>query len=422
MGRLTVPQRLLLLAILTPCVTLANVSEKASVASFDLSSKDESSDSSKAEPSSKDESSDSSKAEPSSKDESSDSSKTEPSSKDESSDFSKAEPSSKDESSDSSKAEPSSKDESSDSSKAEPPSKDESSDSPKAEGDSEIAVPAVLEEIVKVIRSELENKKYQPVVAALAFVFGCVLVFDGELCLHLLIASTVFVVVGSIAMNQVSSSWNSHEDSFLRYIVGLEAGCVGAFAALKGMDGMRVSVGAALGILAALKLEEFLDERGVHVISSHRWIEVVYFSVIGIGSALLLYKNKHLKLLAVLSAGLGAAFCSSAIAFTFTTLAARGYLPFLNKACPDLTPKTGTWVEFFEMLWSPKTSSVLGIFADSKYNPKIEGKDFSLDKMADYCLWLGFWLVGSVVQLRRLRRANLPKLPVQEPLLGELPK
>jgi len=124
---------------------------------------------------------------------------------------------------------------------------------------------------------------------------------------------------------------------------------------------------------------------------------------------------------AVLSAGLGGAFCSSAIAFAVTTLAVQGYLPFLDQACPGLTPKTGSWVQFFDMLWSPK-APVRGIFVDSKYNPVIEGNTFSMDKMADYCLWFAFWLIGSVVQLRRLRRAALPKLPVQEPLLGELPK
>lgn len=288
--------------------------------------------------------------------------------------------------------------------------------------DSDISAPAALEQIVKAIRSELENKKYQPVVAALAFVFGCVLVFDGEFCLRWLIASAVFVVVASMAMNQVSSSWDlgSKDENLLRYIVGLEAGCIGAFAAFKGMDGMRVAVGAALGVLVALKTEEFLDERGVNM-EKHRWIEVVYYSVFAIFSSFLLYKNKHLKLLAVLSAGLGGAFCSSAIAFAVTTLAARGYLTFLDQACPGLTPKTGSWVQFFDMLWSPK-APVLGIFVDSKYNPVIEGKTFSMDKMADYCLWFAFWLIGSVVQLRRLRRADLPKLPVQEPLLGDLPK
>jgi len=304
--------------------------------------------------------------------------------------------------------------------------KDQDSDQLKepVEVDSGMSAPAVLEDIIQATRVELENKKYQPIVAALAFVFGCLLVFDGEFCLRWLIASAVFVVVASIAMNQVSSSWDlsGEDDNFLRYFVGLEAGCIGAFAAFKGMEGMRVSVGAALGILVAVRLEDFFDERGVHIISSHRWIEVVYYSLISISSSFLLYKNKHLKLLAVLSAGLGGAFCSSAMAFAATTLAAKGYLPFLVNACPGLSPKTGTWVQFFDMLWSPK-APVLGIFVGSKYNPMVEGHSFSVDKASDYCLWFAFWLIGSVVQLRRLRRAALPKLPeVQEPLLGELPK
>lgn len=282
----------------------------------------------------------------------------------------------------------------------------------------EMSTPAVLEGILKAIQSELEDAEYQSVVALLAFVFGCVLVFDGEFCLRWLIACVVFVVVASMAMNQASSSWDlSDKDHALRYIVGLEAGTVGAFAAHKGMEGTRVSVGALLGVLLAWKCEDVLDEHGIHIISSHRWVELVFYSLLAIASAILLYKNKHLKMLAVISAGFGGAFCTSAIAFAATSLAAKGYL---DRALPGLSPKTGSWVQFFYMLWSPKTG-VRGVFVDSRYNPSAEGKEFSIDLIADYSLWFVFWLVGSLVQLRRLRPPAPPQ-GAEEPLLGELPK
>eukprot|EP00913_Durusdinium_trenchii_P005485 g5113.t1 len=79
-----------------------------------------------------------------------------------------------------------------------------------------------------------------------------------------------------------------------------------------------------------------------------------------------------------------------------TSLAAKGYL---DRALPGLSPKTGSWVQFFYMLWSPKTG-VRGVFVDSRYNPSAEGKEFSIDLIADYSLWFVFWLVGSLVQLR----------------------
>lgn len=49
-----------------------------------------------------------------------------------------------------------------------------------------------------------------------------------------------------------------------------QAGCIAAFAAFKGMDGMRVAVGALLGVLLALKSEEFFQDHGITIFSSQR--------------------------------------------------------------------------------------------------------------------------------------------------------
>lgn len=51
------------------------------------------------------------------------------------------------------------------------------------------------------------------------------LVFDGEFCLRWLIAFSAFLLVASIAMNQVTSSLGS-DHPHIRYAVGLEEALV----------------------------------------------------------------------------------------------------------------------------------------------------------------------------------------------------
>ncbi|CAJ1356797.1 unnamed protein product [Effrenium voratum] len=220
-------------------------------------------------------------------------------------------------------------------------------------------------------------------------------------------------------MNQVGSAWGLGFEDPVRYLVGIEAGAIGTFAALRGMDGMRVVIGALLGVLVSASM---LQWHPLHFIPDHKWLEVIWYSVVVCLFTVVLYTNKHLKMLAILSAGLGGAFCASAIAFAVTNLAAGGYLNFLDQVLPGLTPKGGTWVQFFRMLWSTQ-NPVVGLFVGSKYNPVVEGKQFNVDRMADISVWLIFWIVGCVVQLRRIK--SKPQQAVSamtEPLLGELPK
>eukprot|EP00439_Symbiodinium_sp_Y106_P021965 s6737_g2.t1 len=124
---------------------------------------------------------------------------------------------------------------------------------------------AILRSVAEEIKEELKDSKYQGVAALLAFCFGTVLVFNGDFSFKGIIACCVFVVVGITAMNEVND-WGH----VARSVVGLEAGFVGAFAAYRGMDGMEVTVGAFLGVLAALRLLQFLNTFGVHFITDHR--------------------------------------------------------------------------------------------------------------------------------------------------------
>lgn len=287
------------------------------------------------------------------------------------------------------------------------------------------SVPAILETIAGAIYSELKNTPYQGVNALLAFVFGLVLCFDGEFSFKWLTVGTVYMVVSIMAMNQVSTVWGLSYTDPLRHVIGLEAGLVGGYAALRGIDGVQIVVGAFLGVVAASKTMAWLTAHGLHFLD-HKYCTFVYFSFFVIGAAMLMGKKRHVKLLAWVSAFLGGSFCASSIEFCFTKIAVLGYMPFLQQLFPGIAPKIGTWIEFMHLLWSSKAGDV-GIFADSRFNPthSILGETLDTDRIVGCVLWFIFFVSGSIVQLRRLKKdsASAPA-EVTKPLLSteELPQ
>eukprot|EP00930_Biecheleria_cincta_P058348 TRINITY_DN4418_c0_g1_i1.p1 TRINITY_DN4418_c0_g1~~TRINITY_DN4418_c0_g1_i1.p1 ORF type:complete len:361 (-),score=54.90 TRINITY_DN4418_c0_g1_i1:202-1284(-) len=285
------------------------------------------------------------------------------------------------------------------------------------------SVPAILESIAGAIYSELRNTPYQCFNALLALIFGSVLCFDGEFSFKWLTVAAVYMVVSIMAMSQVSSVWGLSNTDPLRHVIGLEAGLVGGYAALRGIDGVQIVVGAFLGVVAASKILAWLTAHGFHFLNQ-KYCMFVYFSFFVVGAALLMGKKRHVKLLALVSAFLGGAFCASSIAFGFTKLAVMGYMPFLQNLFPGITPVGGTWIQFMHLLWSSKAGDV-GIFAGSRLNPtgKILGESWDTDRIADCALWFVFFVSGSIVQLRRPKKVSA-SAPVEmnQPLLStELP-
>eukprot|EP00441_Pelagodinium_beii_P018780 CAMPEP_0197651148 /NCGR_PEP_ID=MMETSP1338-20131121/31378_1 /TAXON_ID=43686 ORGANISM="Pelagodinium beii, Strain RCC1491" /NCGR_SAMPLE_ID=MMETSP1338 /ASSEMBLY_ACC=CAM_ASM_000754 /LENGTH=344 /DNA_ID=CAMNT_0043225713 /DNA_START=35 /DNA_END=1069 /DNA_ORIENTATION=+ len=281
--------------------------------------------------------------------------------------------------------------------------------------------PAILESIAHAIYLELTNSPYQCANAFLAFIFGLVLVYDGEFSFRWLLVCATFLVVAILAMNQITATWGA--SGSLRQVVGLEAGIVGGYAALRGIDGVQVVVGAILGAALAHQTLVFLAAHGFHSLVANRWCLVAYFSAFVIGFVIMFSKKLHLKSLAVLSAGLGGAFCSSAIAFACTELAVKGYMPFLQRL-PTVNPVGGTWIQFMHFLCSSSAADV-GIFAGSEYNLQHQDETWRTDKLADCTLWLIFCLVGIKVQLRRLKQNKAQvgdDKALSQSLLGDLPK
>jgi len=282
--------------------------------------------------------------------------------------------------------------------------------------------PAILESIAHAIYFELTNTPYQCANALLAFVFGLVLVVDGEFSFRWLLVCATFLVVAIMAMNHVTAVWGISYSSTIRQVVGLEAGLVGGYAALRGIDGVQIVVGAILGAALAHQTLAFLAAHGFHSLITSRWCMVVYFSVFVLGFVFLFSKKLHMRSLAMISSAIGGALCSSAIAFFCTELAVKGYMPFLQHL-PTVQPVGGTWIQFLRFLWSCQHIDDVGIFAGSKYNLEFKEQTWRTDRLADCTLWLIFFLVGTRVQLRRLKPAGqVASKELNQSLLGELPK
>eukprot|EP00931_Biecheleriopsis_adriatica_P081503 TRINITY_DN54829_c0_g1_i1.p1 TRINITY_DN54829_c0_g1~~TRINITY_DN54829_c0_g1_i1.p1 ORF type:complete len:364 (+),score=80.37 TRINITY_DN54829_c0_g1_i1:71-1093(+) len=282
--------------------------------------------------------------------------------------------------------------------------------------------PAILEMVAQAVLDELKNSPYQGLNALAAFATGIVLIVDGDFSFRWVVVCAVFLVTAVMAMNQVTALWGLSRGDALRNFVGLEAGAIGGFAALRGFHGVEVWVGALLGAGLAHVCQALLASHGLHLLSEHRWCLVIFYSMFVLSFIVMFSRKKHLKSLAVISAGLGGAFCASAIAFAVTEIGVRGYMNFLQHPFPGLSPKGGTWVEFLCFLFWSKAPDV-GLFAGSKYNSRV-----STDRVADVTLWLIFWIVGASYQLRKLRQSD-PAKELEEPLLekkldtklGELP-
>eukprot|EP00933_Yihiella_yeosuensis_P036219 TRINITY_DN29961_c0_g1_i1.p1 TRINITY_DN29961_c0_g1~~TRINITY_DN29961_c0_g1_i1.p1 ORF type:complete len:342 (-),score=75.08 TRINITY_DN29961_c0_g1_i1:56-1081(-) len=258
----------------------------------------------------------------------------------------------------------------------------------------------ILDSIGEIIFKQLHSSRYQWVVALVAAIFGLVMVFDGDFFFKWLIVCAVFLVTGIMAMDQVSKSWDLDDDSAIRNIVGLEAGAIGGYAALRGIEGMQLLFGAMVGCTLAQQTAALLLLHGVQVLETHKIILFLYTSAFVVGFVLLFRKKAYQRFLAILMPGLGGALVASSVAWAFTTLAVNGKLNFLNNMFKDLSPNGGTWVQFFSFIWMDNSED-FGIFANSPHNLHFKGSVYRTDRIADCTLWFVVFLIGAVIQLKR---------------------
>uniref|UniRef100_A0A7S2IVY1 DUF4203 domain-containing protein n=1 Tax=Zooxanthella nutricula TaxID=1333877 RepID=A0A7S2IVY1_9DINO len=242
---------------------------------------------------------------------------------------------------------------------------------------------------------------HQWVNALVAFIFGIVMVFDGEYVFRWLIIGAVFLLCCVVAMSDVSAAWGLDSHSYVRSFVGLEVGALGAYLALLGMEGMQAAVGALLGGVVAYQAQQHLIAWGAVYFDTHKSLVLLLYTVIVLLSVFLFKRKMHLRALAIVSAAAGGVLVASAMAWALTDMALRGWLDPVLDADPSAVPKDGPWLDFFLLLVSPSSPDV-GVFSGQSWG--VFGQVWRIDRALGLCFAFVLFLAGAATQLRMLRR------------------
>jgi len=268
--------------------------------------------------------------------------------------------------------------------------------------------PAILHSIGAAISNELNHSRYQGLNAAIAFVFGCVMVFDGESVFKWLVIGVVTIVACIMAKNEATYTLKLDEGSLVGDFVGIEVGALVAWAAYVGIDGVMILVSAIIGGLLADSLQKVLASHGVALVE-HRLLVVVFFTA-WVAFAVWLFKRKgHLSWLAVLSPIIGGALVSSAVSFAVTELATHRMMAWF--AQHGLQPAGGNWTAFLQLLCGGPD---VGLFVGSPRNPAALGGRWPLDRIFGCLLWLILFYCGAQTQLRKVKEEQEGKVAARE--------
>lgn len=286
------------------------------------------------------------------------------------------------------------------------------------EGADTQSVSSVLASIWDAIKAQLHGPKQWPN-ALVATVFGMLLLADGMLVFKWVVLGAVFILAAILARNELVALWGlgGAESHRIRTFVGLEAGACAAFAAHQGLRGVMAALGLMLGAFIGYGLENSVMLHFQPDFPKNQWAVVVWYSIFIIGTAALVFKNKHDRVLAIITPILGGALVSSAACWGMTSLAVKGKLPVVYTMFPSLQEGQGggAWLDFLELLLF-KVAPDVGIFAGSDYNPAVFGKKWRLDRICGVFLWAILALVGAKVQSKRMRKAA-KKTGLTEPLV-----
>jgi len=249
--------------------------------------------------------------------------------------------------------------------------------------------------IMQVINAQLHQEKYQWVNPLLAFVFGGIMVVNGEACFKWLLAASMFICVGVLTASDLGKLWPQGDDfPVIRNIVAVEAGLIAGFATLRGIHGVVVVLGAIIGACIAYSVESTLTaSQDEHFLHTAWWPLFLY--TLSVAVSVWFFQRKLCKTLAVVSALTGSALVVSAGLWLVTELVARKKL-YLGSL---VTPVTGAWVDFLRFLINSSVED-RGIFAKSQFDFTVFGAHFSLDRILGFGLWLVVFVAGLQIQLK----------------------
>jgi len=233
----------------------------------------------------------------------------------------------------------------------------------------------------------------------------------------------IFIFAGVIGESDLAQVWPEANGTALGRIVGLEAGVLGVTLAWAGIDGVVLAFGAILGALVASKARVWLVAVGCAKLDDSVWAVVaLYTAVVGLFICCFRMK-KHVRLVVLLSASLGATLVASSLAWWVAHLVLGGHLHFIKSAFPRVAPTDGDWIDFLLLLWSSDAQDV-GVFAGSPYDLKLNDSTYRMDRIIGVALALVIFVLSSRAQFRFLREAYARELPaaggaLQRALLSE---
>lgn len=266
------------------------------------------------------------------------------------------------------------------------------------------SLPSILASIKEAFETQLRVEHGQKINALVAFIFGILLLFSGEFVFTWLVVAAIYILAMIMGFIAVDDIWGLDNQNNISRFVGFEAGACSAYAAYRGIDGVKLAVGALLGALVAHQTQATWLMMGYTIFHTNKWLVVTWYSVFILGLMLVVRGKKYQKLLALASPLLGGALVSSALSWLTAVMAQHGWMTWLHKVLPGVQPAVGgAWIDFFLLLCSPAAKDV-GVFAGSPYKITLFKKDYGMDKICGCTLWFVIFLVGSIFQYKAVAR------------------
>lgn len=261
---------------------------------------------------------------------------------------------------------------------------------------------SIMADMVHILTSQLSAPRGQLTNAAIALVFGLVLVIDGQFMFKWAVVGMCFVLMYLFAHNEAAAIWNFSAESRLPLVAGLELGVLAAWAALYGIEGVMVVVGGMAGASVAHLTQVSLVNMGFLVFQTNAWLQLALYSLFTIWCMYLVSVQRHTRMVAAFCPFLGGALVSSAMSFFATGIAQAGWMPFLD----DVPGRTvgGVWVDFLLLLIRPGAKDV-GVFVGA-YDFKLNQTVWSLDRSIGSAAWCIIFLVGTCYQSKILRKSR----------------
>lgn len=260
------------------------------------------------------------------------------------------------------------------------------------------------EQVVQKAFSFLSTTKNQEAVALGTFVAGVFMVNNGEAAFKYVVVACTFFLVGSSTFYELNQVWGEGSEK-LRLILAAEAAALTSYIVYAGYEGVKLLMGAALGIALALKAREGMGQ----VTPLMDTIMVTLCVGLGVSA---FGKKQNTMIMGLIMPFIGGFLVSSSAGYGMAYFV-RQNSDGLTQQGWTLDAKGDNVIEFMKALVEANAPHV-GIFG-AYPSPKVGGHELDMDKVAGFALWFVAFFVGF--QKTRNTNARVEALALYKPLL-----